>query len=392
MNLAARYFGGEGIAIPVYSEAGCASPSQWKGAGGTFDSRTCPTRFTQFANGGAPYPVQKDLRGQYHHEIIAGLQRALTDDLVVGLNYTHRWLGAIIDDGAADTNFQSVLGNPGHVPQEAIDQVSRDIADKAAQLAAAPDAEKGVLQAQLDTLSTKKNALISLGKEPKPERTYDALTLTASKRLAHNWLFQGSYTYSRLIGNYNGLYDAANSSFAPNGNNAYDTPDLVLNKRGPLANDRPHSGHVDALYQLPVGKGMFTGGLTYSAYSGVPRNYVAALFNGQQLVFLLPRGAAGRTPTITQADLKFGYRRELTPNTSVEAFFDLFNLFDSRTALRMDDNYTFDSAAAIVNGTTNDLKYAKSASGAPIVQNPNFGQPTAYQAPIHGRLGVRFLF
>jgi hypothetical protein len=205
-------------------------------------------------------------------------------------------------------------------------------------------------------------------------------------------LFQGSYTYSRLIGNYNGLYDADNSYFAPNGNNAYDTPDLVLNKRGPLANDRPHSAHVDALYQLPVGKGLFTGGLTFSAYSGIPRNYVAALFNGQQLVFLLPRGAAGRTPTITQADLKFGYRRELAKGTSIEAFFDVFNIIDSRTALRMDDNYTFDSAAAIVNGTTNDLKYAKNGGGAPILKNPNFGQPTAYQAPIHGRLGVRFLF
>jgi len=137
---------------------------------------------------------------------------------------------------------------------------------------------------------------------------------------------------------------------------------------------------------------VFTGGLALSAYSGVPRNYVAALFNGQQLVFLLPRGAAGRTPTITQADLKFGYRRELSKGTSIEAFFDVFNLFNERTALRVDDNYTFDSAAAIVNGTTNDLKYAKSASGAAIVKNPNFGQPTAYQSPIHGRLGVRFLF
>ncbi|HEX2659811.1 MAG TPA: TonB-dependent receptor [Polyangia bacterium] len=399
MNLAARYFGGEGIAIPIYTpEDSCASPTQWKGAGGTFDSRTCTPALTQFANGGAPYPVQKDLRGQFHHEIIAGLQHALTGDLVVGLNFTHRWLGAILEDGAADSNFQSVLANPGHVPQEAIDQVSRDIADKSAQLAAAQasatatEAEKGVLQAQLDTLNTKKNALVTLGKEPKPERTYDALTLTVAKRLARNWLFQGSYTYSRLIGNYNGLYDADNSYFAPNGNNAYDTPDLVLNKRGPLANDRPHSGHVDAVYQLPVGKGLFTAGLAFSAYSGVPRNYVAALFSGQQLVFLLPRGSAGRTPTVTQADLKFGYRRELTKDTAIEAFFDVFNIYNERTALRVDDNYTFESAGAIVNGNANDLKYAKNASGLPITKNPNFGQPTAYQAPIHGRLGVRFLF
>jgi hypothetical protein len=47
-------------------------------------------------------------------------------------------------------------------------------------LATASDADRPVLQAQLDTLNTKKSALTSLGKEPKPERTYDALTLTAA--------------------------------------------------------------------------------------------------------------------------------------------------------------------------------------------------------------------
>jgi len=391
MNLAARYFGGEGIAIPIYDASSCPSPDQWKGAGGTFDSRKCTTVATQLANGGAPYPVQKDLRGQYHHEIIAGLQHALTDDFVVGLNYTHRWLGGILEDGAADPNLQSVLANPGDVPQEAIDEVTRQIADKTTQLGAAADADKPTLQAQLDTLNTKKNALTTLGKEPKPERTYDALTLTASKRLAHNWLFQGSYTYSRLIGNYNGLYDADNSYFAPNGNNSYDSPDLTLNRRGPLANDRPHSGHVDALYQLPVGKGVFTGGVTGSAYSGIPRNYIGSVLNNQ-LVFLLPRGSAGRTPAIYQADIKLGYRRELSKTTAFEAFFDLFNILDSRTALRMDDNYTFNTAAPIVNGTANDLKYAKNTSGLPLEKNPNFGKPTAYQAPIHGRIGIRFLF
>ena len=137
---------------------------------------------------------------------------------------------------------------------------------------------------------------------------------------------------------------------------------------------------------------MFTGGLSFAGYSGVPRNYVGALLGGQQLVFILPRGSAGRTPNVFQVDAKIGYKQPLTKNTSVELFFDLFNLFNSRTALSMDDNYTTDTTGAIVNGNLNDLAHAKNAAGLPIQKNPNFGNPTAFQAPIHGRMGLRLLF
>ncbi|HEY4188636.1 MAG TPA: TonB-dependent receptor [Polyangia bacterium] len=392
MNLAARYFGGEGIVQPAYGIASCNPPvGQWKGTGGEWNG--CSQVATFFANAGAPYPVQQNIKGQYHNEIIAGAQHALTPDLVVGVNYTHRWLGSIIEDVGADANFQETLTNPGNVPQSALDSVQNDITAHTATLGGTVDpAQKAIVQAQIDSLKTELNALKTAGQEPKAERTYDALTFTAAKRLAKRWLFQGSYTYSRLIGNYNGLYDADNSYFAPNGGNAYDSPDLVLNKRGPLANDRPHSGHLDAAYQLPTRVGVVTFGISFSAYSGVPRNYVAAVEQGQQLVFLLPRGSAGRTPTVTQADLKISYRRELTKTTAVEAFFNLFNAYDNRTALLMDDNYTLDTAGAIVNGTPADLKTAKNAAGLPIQKNPNFGQPIAYQAPIHGQMGLRLIF
>lgn len=392
MNLAARYFGGEGIVVPIYDPGSCNPPiSQWRGTGA--EQKGCGAPFaTQLINAGAPYPVQANLKGQYHNEIVAGAQRAVWEDLIVGLSYTHRWLGNIIEDGSADPSYLSVLANPGNVPQSALDSVQNNINTQTQLLAAAAPADKPAIQAQIDSLNTQKQALKVLGQEPKPERTYDAVTLTASKRLAKNWMFQGSYTYSRLIGNYNGLYDPDNQYAAPNGSTQYDTPDLILNKRGPLANDRPHSGHIDAAYQVPTRAGTVTFGLSFSAYSGVPRNYVAALFSGQQLVFLLPRGSAGRTPAVTQTDFKISYRRELTKTASLEAFFNLFNILDERTALMLDDNYTFDAASPIVNGNANDLKYAKNAAGLPIQKNPNFGQPLAYQAPFHGQMGLRLIF
>jgi hypothetical protein len=392
MNLAARYFGGEGILLRAYDISSCTPPiNEWKGTGGEWNG--CTGSFGNFtANNGGAYPVQTHIKGQYHNEIVAGFRHSLTDDLVVGLDYTHRWLGRIIEDGTADyPNLIFALGNPGNVPDAAHEDVQKDIDAKQAQVDADPAST--LLQAQLADLKTKQKNLKYLDSVPKPKRTYDALTVSASKRLGQHWAFQGQYTYSRLIGNYNGLYDSDASYFAPNGGTANDTADLVLNKNGPLANDRPHSGRVDSYYQAAVSsKGTVLAGLSFSAYSGIPRNHVVALFGGQQLVFLLPRGSAGRTPTVTQVDLKFMYRHQLPKMMAIEAFLDIFNVFNERTALRMDDDYSRDVVAPIVNGTPEDLKYAKNVGGSPINKNPNFGNGFLFQAPIHGRLGVRFLF
>ncbi|MES1157638.1 MAG: hypothetical protein ABUL67_00935, partial [Haliangium ochraceum] len=288
---------------------------------------TCPLQGIEAPNNGAIYPVQPKIKGQYHDEIVAGFQRALTDDLVVGANYTHRWLGGIIEDGTA-TDGTFVLANPGNIPKSVLDDLQKDVDARAAEAAADPGdsvkaANAGQAQSKLDNLR-------GLASQPKPKRTYDAITLSAMKRFARNWMLNASYTYSRLIGNYNGLYDADNSYFAPNGGNAYDTPDLLLNKNGPLANDRPHAGRIDGYYNFPVGRGSVIAGISFAAFSGVPRNYVSGLFPGYQLVFLLPRGSAGRTPTVTQTDVKLAYRRGLTKTTAIEAFIDLYNVLNQR--------------------------------------------------------------
>jgi hypothetical protein len=124
----------------------------------------------------------------------------------------------------------------------------------------------------------------------------------------------------------------------------------------------------------------------------MPRNYISALLPNQQLVMLLPRGAGGRTPPVTEFNGKLAYHRDLTAKVSLEAFIDFFNIFNQQAAIMVDDNYTFDLAAPIVNGNASDLKYAKNIGGAPITKNPNYGHPLAYQDPFHGRLGLRLTF
>ncbi len=409
LDIAVRYFGGQGIMVRSgvpFTDCNQQNPYSWSGNGEWKNCMTPPyippgntttpymdnaTGGSTLANNGVNYPVQANLQGQYQNEIVASAERQIADDMTVRVDYQHRWLGTIIEDGTADTSFTSVLANPGHVPESAITQAKTNLTN--AQLAVNANPADPQAQANLGNAQAVVTTLEGLAAAPTPERTYDALTVSLNKRFSKNWLARASYTYSRLIGNYEGLYQAEQNYFAPNGSNYDDAPDLYLNQNGPLPNDHPNILHLDGYYMRPVGnKGRLTAGLSFSARSGMPRNYVSSLYAGQQLSLLLPRGSAGRTPTVTQLDAKVGYGRPLTEKVNLEAFLDFFNIFNQQSATLSDDNYTYDQAQPIINGTTQDLKFAKNTAGQPLKTNPNFGQPLAYQTPFNMRLGLRLTF
>jgi hypothetical protein len=400
MNLAARYFGGEGILVRnnvPYDTCPTTNPYNWTGAGewkacgipatGAADN---PQVVSNPANSGTT--VQSHLQGQSHEEIVATIERQVMDDLSVRLDYQHRWLDSIIEDGTADPSgsFVFTLANPGTVPAQALTDAQNQVNKLTA--AAMANQNDPVAAAQLAAAQQTLANLQGLAKAPKPERTYDALTLTVNKRFGQNWQARGSYTYSRLVGNYEGLYQTEGDYFAPNGSNAYDTPDLYLNQRGRLPNDHPHQGRLDGYYSIPFGDNNITIGLGFVARSGMPRNYISSWYFGQPENMLLPRGSAGRTPTVTRFDLRLAYAVKASKTTKLEAFADLFNIFNQKTTVQTDDVYTNDLAPAIVNGTVTDLKFAKNINGAPLSKNPNFGQAIATQAPFSTRLGVRLSF
>ena len=161
-----------------------------------------------------------------------------------------------------------------------------------------------VLQAAVQTAQYNLSTLQTLGNAPTPERTYDAITLSLNKRFSKNWFARASYTYSRLIGNYEGLYQNETNYFAPNGSNAYDTPDLYVNQNGPLPNDRPHLFKLDGYY-TPPGRPRQFASVCRSPRARACRATTSATCSRDspyQLVFLLPRGDAGRTPTVTELE------------------------------------------------------------------------------------------
>ena len=392
LDIAARYFGGENTVQQFGPLSQCPGNTSngynWTGAG---EYAKCgpPAGTSPLFNSET---AQANLQGQYHNEIVATAERQIMDDMTLRLDYQHRWLGNIIEDGYGPGYQNGVLANPGNVPQSALDAANHTLMQ--AQMAAAANPNDPAAQAAAATAQYNLGTLQNFANAPKPERNYDAITLSLNKRFSKEWLARAAYTYSRLVGNYQGLYQQETNYIAPNGSNAYDANELYVNQNGPLPNDRPHVFKLDGFYRHPVGKGMVTFGLSFTAQSGTPRNYYANLIPGQayQIVLLLPRGDGGRTPTVTQFNGKLAYARPLGTKMTLEGFLDLFNIFNQQTAILTDDNYTFDAAPPIVNGTTQDLKFAKTAGGGPITKNPNFGQPLAYQDPFSARLGLRLTF
>jgi hypothetical protein len=390
LDVAARYFAGENFVNSFGSISSCSgnlsNPYNWVGAG-EFRQCTPSGAGPQFNSEYA----QPNMIGQYHNEFVVTAERQVMEDMTVRLDYQHRWLGAIIEDGAGPS-FNNVLANPGNVPQSAIDAANHQA--QQAMTVAVNNPMDPVAQANYQNAQANLSALQQLKDAPKPERTYDAITLSLNKRFSKEWFARASYTYARLIGNYEGLYQYETNYIAPNGSNAYDFPELYVNQNGPLPNDRPSTFKLDGYYRHPVGNGQILFGLVFTAQSGQPRNYIGNLLPGSpyQLVFLLPRGDAGRTPTVTELDAKFGYSHPVGQKMKLEGYIDLFNVLNQQTALATDDNYTFQAAPPIVNGTTQDLKYAKDYSGQALVKNPNFGHPIAYQTPFNARLGLRLTF
>jgi hypothetical protein len=343
MDLADKAFGGVGVMSTDYSPLPGCQPTAW-------NTSTCQNQGS-LAVSGSRLAVQPGIKGSYNNEVVAGGQYQPLRDLVVGASVIRRWIGRVIEDtggSLADGTGPSILANPT---------------------------------------------------DPKPERTYTALELTATKRLAKNWFFAGSYTYSSLVGNYTGLYDGDTGQLDPNLSTQYDIKELMANRKGPLPNDRPHVFHLDGYYRFAWGQHALLPGLGFMGHSGQPITPLGtAPFEGPGETFILPRGSAGRTPFVTQLDAHLAYRTKLSKTLSAEAFVDIFNVLNQQTALTVDPTYTYDQVMPMttpgaklsqLSVANNDGTLTTTPAAA---NNPNYLRPLTYQAPISGRLGMRVWF
>jgi hypothetical protein len=233
----------------------------------------------------------------------------------------------------------------------------------------------------------------------KPKRNYDGWTVHLDKRMTDDWYMLASYTYSRLLGDYDGFVDPINGSINLGASAQYDTPELVRNSFGPLARDVPHRLGVEGMYVLDLKRsGRLMVGSGFRLRSGVPISVRAGSVHADQ-IYLLPRGAAGRVAPNIQWNLWLSYLYRLPWDIELEFIVRFFNVTNAKATLRVDETYSHDDARPIVGGDREDLAHAKVVGahgrffGRELVtRQPNFGAPVQLQQPVSAQFELKLWF
>jgi hypothetical protein len=243
---------------------------------------------------------------------------------------------------------------------------------------------------------------------PKAVRDYDAVEVVARKLLDRRWGLTASYVWSRLYGNYSGLSESdENGRTEPNIGGGFDAPMQMFGNYGEpvygrLATDRPHQVKAQFIYMAPAG---FNVGIFQSVASGVPVSRFATVTQqiGDQSIFgIAPmfyagRGSDGRTPALSQTDLRLQYTLKLGSARRLAFGLDVLNLFNqgapiSRFAPENDvpggPDVVADSDAFFAGQVNIGALYDEQQ----VPRDPRFLQDSDFQAPIKARVEVRFSF
>jgi outer membrane receptor protein involved in Fe transport len=382
MDINVRAYGGEVIAINNLASTACdpvdplATCNEDMGA---------DTFLGQSLSGSGDTQVASGLNAQYLDEIVLGSEYEVLPDLKVGASYIRRDLGRVIEDVSTDGGTTYIVANPGEADNGAI----ADMRAEAAGLMESDPLRAAFLNYTADRFET-----VTVFDTPK--RTYNAIQLTAERRFTRSFYMSAAYTYSQLRGNYPGLFSPETGQLDPNLTSMYDLPELMANRYGDLAHDRPHLVKLDGFYRLALDPsvGFFTFGASARAQSGEPANTLGAHpAYGLGESYILSRGSGDRLGLTTRFDTHIAYGRNLTDGTKLEAFVDIFNLFNQQPETDIDENYTYSDINPIVGGDTTDLEHAKvtNANQAPDL-NANYGNTRLRQAPLSARFGVRLIF
>jgi hypothetical protein len=312
-----------------------------------------------------------DSRSTYLDEFVAGYEFEAAPGLNLGARYINRRFGRVLEDVGTAPLVAYFLGIPG------LDSVEYFITN--------PDTDTPTVT---DIDAAFEEAI----------HEYDAVEITADKRMSNNWQLQGSYRWSRLHGTFEGFFRNDNGQSDPAITSLFDFPTndpsyteigvpqfgfrgdiryLGALGAGPLPNDRPHQVKVFSNYMFDMGLNL---GLGVNVGSGRPLTPLAAnpAYDNAGEIPEAPRGSGfetvdgfrERAPMESSLDIHLDYRFPFAGTRDMSVVFDAFNLFNRQGVLRYDDR------------TETSFE----------VLNSDFGRVLEYQNPLQMRFGVRFRF
>jgi hypothetical protein len=313
-------------------------------------------------------PFDPNLKPQSIREFTAGVEYEIGGDVVIGTRGIYRAMINVVEDSSFNDGATFSISNPGRLGPGTTEEA-----------ACAGDASTG-------------RAPQCFGRA---QRFYRAIEFTARKRFTNNFQFIGSYVFSSLIGNYEGLFRNDTGELDPNFSSLFDLQSLLTNTYGRLPNDRPHQFKFNGSYRTPWK--LLLSGNVY-AQSGVPFNQLVPHpiygnnegFGVQRGTAIVPTVAANdpafpnvvesigdnRTPTTYSVDLGVYYPIRVGEGKELRVTGDWFNVFNSQRAVTLDQTFSTTSGVA----------------GIPNVQNPFWGSALLVQAPSSFRFGAKFTF
>jgi carboxypeptidase family protein/TonB-dependent receptor-like protein len=277
----------------------------------------------ELAVGGGPEGdlVDAGVKAGYQDELTVGVERLLGPTLTVGLKGTYRRLGRAIEDrcdfvpSPETDNSNCVIVNPGSSGTFARGD--------------APTCN-GLYGGTAD--SPWQQCGLTGPATPPARRLYRGIEVMARKTLGNRLWLQASYVYSSLRGNYDGGVNQVTYGEAfPGVNYDFNYPMYWHNGYGILSLDRTSHFRFDGSWVTPW---RFSVGLQMFVESGAPLNKM-----GYPFVFLVPRGSAGRLPTLWEGSLTLSYPITIGPViVTLQAY--LFNLFNKQVAISRDENWS----------------------------------------------------
>ncbi len=208
-----------------------------------------------------------------------------------------------------------------------------------------------------------------------PVRNYQAIEVSLERRLRDNWQLYANYRIAKLFGNFEGSFRNDNGQQDPNISSLFDfTNSVGLSDQfriGPLPTDRLHIVNFYGSYMINSGwaNGLNLGG-NVRVQSGTPVSFLdfhPAYFNAGEIP-VGGRGSQGKTQVTGVVDLRGDYPWKISERFTLRTALDLFNVFNAKRALVLDQFNTLGGGGL----------------------NPDFLTPTRFQQPFSARLSLRF--
>lgn len=344
---------------------------------------------------------------EYIDEFVGGFEREFRGGVVVGARFIYRRFGRIVEDTGG---ISPEAANAGVVQNFVIANVTKSLDAFTNPIShtfpsgGTPDPRCDpnlVLDPVTDTFGNNLGAVCFETKGvngqaagapipdgvpdgfPNASRVYKALEIEVNKAFSKNWQLRANYRLAKLFGNFEGAFRNDNGQTDPSISSLFDFTEGQFNllgdqfKPGVLNTDRRHIANIYTSYVL--GGTRFQGmtlGLGVRVESGIPINDLKAhpVYLNAGEVPVGGRGALGRTSPDGSMDVHVDYPFKVSEKKRLRFGADLFNIFDFRKQLRVDQN--------------EDLQFS--------VLNTDFRKPvgriTGFERPFYARTFVRFEF